>query len=83
MKPSPAFWKPATVSKYPSRRRIACGIFSVFAQLTITDVGALIERPRREMFRVRIGFRRIRNIGPQRAINDRPYKIHIALCNKL
>jgi hypothetical protein len=40
-------------------------------------------RPRREMLRICIGLRRIRNNVPQRAIGDRPYSIHGTVPAKL
>ena len=36
-------------------------------QCAVNNVGAIIDRPRREKFRIRIGSRRIRNSVPQRA----------------
>ena len=56
---------------------------NVYNCLHSADVGALIERPRREKFRIRIGSQRIRNSVPQRAINDRPYVIHGTLPDTL
>ena len=56
--------------------------------LDIKNVGALIERPRREGFRIRIGFRQIRRTY-RRAIDDRPYilkrilTVKFQLLNKL
>ena len=43
------------------------------ALCAVDHVGATTGRPRREMLRIRIGFRRIRNRQPQRAAGRRPY----------
>ena len=49
----------------------------------MVDVGALTERPRSEMFRIRRNVMRIQYILPLRATNGRPYilagRLHVKL----
>ena len=64
--------------------------FQFIVQCAVDTVGAIIDRPRRETLRIRIGFRRIRNSLPLRALDKRPYihhrdnsiNINLPICNE-